>query len=526
MAPRPGAARALRSRGARAGVAQPSAHRGDLRHRGGRRSTGSGARAHRRPDTRRLAERRPDSGPRRAAHRDTDRQRSRRGARARHHPSRSQAGQRDSAGSATIDCRPSAEWTAQAGLGSRRRAHRQGGRLRAGQGVRDGRRGRRPRRLADADAGSHARGGADRHRGLHEPRAGARGTRRSADRSLGVRLCALRDADRPRSVSSGATLPDTLAAIVTKDPDWSALPSDTAGGGAPRAAALPREGLAPAPARRRRRADRARGRRGAARRRISDRHADVRGAEAASKRRPPRAGGGRHRPGRGLAGLALVRRARPPSRRSPWRCGSRSRRRRPTIRCRSRSHRTGRSSRSSPAPAGGRCCGCGRSSPARRGRFPDRGRLVPVLVAGRRIDRVLRRSSSPAYRSRAGRGPSACPSRRRARRHLGARRLDRFPTLSARRRFGPRSPRRGDRRCPSSRSLGRASRSSCPTAATSSSSATPPMSAPACSSPRWTVPARDTCSQPTAPPSTARAISCSCVDRRCSPSGSISPRWR
>ena len=45
------------------------------------------------------------------------------------------------------------------------------------------------------------RGGTDpRHDGVHEPRADARRVGRQADRHLGVRLCALRDADRSRGI--------------------------------------------------------------------------------------------------------------------------------------------------------------------------------------------------------------------------------------------------------------------------------------------------------------------------------------
>ena len=106
---------------------------------------------------------RSDPDRRRAADRATDRRGARSGARAGHHPSRSEARQHQGA----------------------RRRHGQGARLRAGQSARpaggDG-------QLADPHRGAHAGRDHPRHRGLHEPGAGARPGGRQARRHLGVRL--------------------------------------------------------------------------------------------------------------------------------------------------------------------------------------------------------------------------------------------------------------------------------------------------------------------------------------------------
>ena len=66
----------------------------------------------------------------------------------------------------------------------------------------DGRHRQRPAdcEFADDHRGWHARRRAARDRALHEPRAGARTDGRQAHRYLGVRLCALRDADRRAGV--------------------------------------------------------------------------------------------------------------------------------------------------------------------------------------------------------------------------------------------------------------------------------------------------------------------------------------
>ena len=85
---------------------------------------------------------------------------------------------------------------------------------------------RRHGAVADADVDGTPTA-SSRHRRLHEPRAGARARRRQAHRYLGVRLRALRDADRAARRSRGETVSDTLAAILEREPDWSALPRAT-----------------------------------------------------------------------------------------------------------------------------------------------------------------------------------------------------------------------------------------------------------------------------------------------------------
>ena len=72
-----------------------------------------------------------------------------------------------------------------------------------------------------------ARGRRRRHRRLHEPRAGARTAGRQAHRHLGLRLRALRDADRARRRFAGDTVSDSIAKILEREPDWSALPAAT-----------------------------------------------------------------------------------------------------------------------------------------------------------------------------------------------------------------------------------------------------------------------------------------------------------
>ena len=79
----------------------------------------------------------------------------------------------------------------------------------------------------DDDAGGDAGRRDSRHRGVHEPGAGARQGRRQAHRHLGVRVRALRDAHRPPARFSGETVSDTIAAILEREPDWAALPPAT-----------------------------------------------------------------------------------------------------------------------------------------------------------------------------------------------------------------------------------------------------------------------------------------------------------
>ena len=83
-------------------------------------------------------------------------------------------------------------------------------------------------RIAD----HHLTGRDDRRRrdprdgGLHESRAGARPGGRQAHRHLGVRLRALRDDHRSQAFP-GATISDTIAAVLERSPDWTALPPAT-----------------------------------------------------------------------------------------------------------------------------------------------------------------------------------------------------------------------------------------------------------------------------------------------------------
>ena len=65
-----------------------------------------------------------------------------------------------------------------------------------------------------------------RHRRLHESRAGEGTPGRQAERRLGVRRRALRDAVGPARVQ-GRRLADTLAAVLRQDIDWTALPAST-----------------------------------------------------------------------------------------------------------------------------------------------------------------------------------------------------------------------------------------------------------------------------------------------------------
>ena len=78
--------------------------------------------------------------------------------------------------------------------------HREGARLRAGQG--DGRYpgGVEPDALADVEHDGHPGGRHPRDRGLHVTRAGQRLPGRSAERRLFVRQRAVRDVDRPPAI--------------------------------------------------------------------------------------------------------------------------------------------------------------------------------------------------------------------------------------------------------------------------------------------------------------------------------------
>ena len=80
-----------------------------------------------------------------------------------------------------------------------------------------------PTVTADGDA----RRRDSRHGRLHEPGAGAREGGRQAHRHLGVRVRALRDARPAAAPSRATTAADVIAAVLDREPDWSALPRET-----------------------------------------------------------------------------------------------------------------------------------------------------------------------------------------------------------------------------------------------------------------------------------------------------------
>ena len=91
-------------------------------------------------------------------------------------------------------------------------------------------RGSRPaRRSQGPPARSTARrdGRDARHARVHESRAGARAGRRQAHRHLGVRVCAVRDADGTARRSPAPPSPTRSRSILERDPDWTTLPADT-----------------------------------------------------------------------------------------------------------------------------------------------------------------------------------------------------------------------------------------------------------------------------------------------------------
>ena len=63
-----------------------------------------------------------------------------------------------------------------------------------------------------------------RHRRIHEPRTGPRPDARSADGHLVVRLHAVRSAHRAPPFAAD-TISDTLAAVLSEEPDWRLLPA-------------------------------------------------------------------------------------------------------------------------------------------------------------------------------------------------------------------------------------------------------------------------------------------------------------
>ena len=76
--------------------------------------------------------------------------------------------------------------------------------------------------------GGDAGGRDSRHRRVHEPRAGARERRGQARGRLGVRVRALRNADRAARVSRATTCRRRFSPRVLKaEPDWRRLPAET-----------------------------------------------------------------------------------------------------------------------------------------------------------------------------------------------------------------------------------------------------------------------------------------------------------
>ena len=197
---------AIRARSAAARVAEPSQHRRDLRRRGDRRTWSPLVLELVEGETLAARLKRPGPRPRssrRAAHRAADRRRARRRPRARHRPSRSEAGQHH----------------------HHARRHREGAGFRTGEGRRHAR--AKARRtgsnpLPNRDR-SDARRRDARDRAVHVAGTGARQGGRQTQRHLGVRLCALRNAHRPPRIRR-RNQRDTVAAILEREPDWTALP--------------------------------------------------------------------------------------------------------------------------------------------------------------------------------------------------------------------------------------------------------------------------------------------------------------
>ena len=86
---------------------------------------------------------------------------------------------------------------------------------------------RRSDAVADDDGRRDTRRRHPRHRRLHESGAGAWPGGRQAHRHLGVRLCALRDADRPTPPLRATRSRTRSPKILEREPDWTALPPST-----------------------------------------------------------------------------------------------------------------------------------------------------------------------------------------------------------------------------------------------------------------------------------------------------------
>ena len=98
-----------------------------------------------------------------------------------------------------------------------------------------------------------------RHRRLHEPRAGARPDRSTSAPTSGRSAACSTRCSREDGRFAGKDVTDTLAFVITREPDWTNLPAGTPAAVSETAAARSREGSAPAPGGRCRRTDRARG---------------------------------------------------------------------------------------------------------------------------------------------------------------------------------------------------------------------------------------------------------------------------
>ena len=420
-------ARSLREGSEAARRAQPSQHRARLRLRAGgfafrpgRPHARDGARRRRGPGSPSRA--RPDRAGRGARGRPADRGGARRGAREGDRPPRSQASQRQ----------------ADAGRPG------QDPRLRAGEGRRDRRTDRSGHRLGVADAfgADHTGGSCLRHTGLHVSRAGARPSRGQADRRLGIRLPAVRDA-RGSSTLRGAHDHRHARGDPVGRPSMARAAPDDSGVVAPTAAPMPREGRKPPPARHRRRA---RGHRRSVRRPRGHARARPRSPAAAA---PPPAGARARAAARGHStrpGMAPCRRAPVgPARDRPHHDRAAARPEAVLRRCHLRPGTlVGRPPARLRRRAGRRhpALGQGAQQPRVEAARWNGGCDAPVLLSRRRVDRLLcgwraaeggrlRRSAAP-HLHREGAKP---------RRELGARRPHRVRAVGV-----GAARRRGERR--------------------------------------------------------------------------------